>query len=101
VASFFLVGLAIFSDGQAWEWHRALGGGIGFVVLLLNGVVFARSGLKAYRFPAVMLFTLYCLQFVWLQLGEALAIGWVQALHPANAMALAALSVLMARRAVG
>ncbi|WP_455270823.1 DUF6220 domain-containing protein [Rhizobium herbae] len=96
----FLVGLAIFSGGIAWQWHGALGGGIGLVILLLLGTAAVMPGLKSYRFPAAVLFVLYCFQFVWLQLGAALAIGWVQALHPANAMALATLSVLMARRAL-
>ncbi|URK87329.1 DUF6220 domain-containing protein [Rhizobium sp. RCAM05350] len=96
----FLAGLAIFSDGLAWQWHGALGGGIGLVILLLLGVVVFTPGLKGHRSPAVVLFVLYCFQFVWLELGAALAIGWVQALHPANAMALATFSVLMARRAV-
>jgi Family of unknown function (DUF6220) len=96
----FLAGLAIFSDGLAWQWHGALGGGIGLVILLLLGVAVFTPGLKGYRSPATVLFVLYCFQFVWLELGAALAIGWVQALHPANAMALATLSVLMARRAL-
>jgi hypothetical protein len=96
----FLAGLAIFSDSLAWQWHGALGGTIGFVILLLLGTAVFIPGLRDYRSAATVLFILYCFQFVWLELGAALVIGWVQALHPANAMALATLSVLMARRAM-
>ena len=97
----FLAGLAIFSDGIAWEWHRALGGGIGFVILAILVLTFARPALRSYRASSGLLFGLYCMQFVWLGLGEALQSGALQALHPANAMLINMASLFMAERTLG
>ncbi|WP_083637338.1 DUF6220 domain-containing protein [Pararhizobium arenae] len=97
----FLAGLAIFSDGVAWEWHRALGSGIGVVILAMLALAITRPALRHYRLLTTLLFALYCLQFVWLELGEALGSGAIQALHPANALLINIASLFMAERTLG
>lgn len=96
-AQLFLVGLAVFSDGMAWDWHRSLGGAIGGAILLVLVATSIRRDLRRHRRMAALLFALYCFQFIWLGLGEALESGAIRALHAANAMVLATLSVLLAR----
>ena len=95
----FLVGFAVFADGAAWAWHRALGGGIGVVVFAILIVVLVQPRLRPYRRSAILLVMLYCFQFVWLELGEVLESGGIRALHAANAVLLTATSVQLARRA--
>lgn len=97
----FLAGLAIFSDGVAWEWHKALGGGIGVVILAMLGLAIARPAVRSYLLSTGLLFVLYCLQFVWLELGEALGSGTLQALHPANALLINIASLFTAERTLG
>lgn len=97
----FFVGFAVFADGVAWDWHRALGGGIGAVILAMLVTTWLQSSLKGYRSAAAVLLVLYSFQFVWLGLGAVFESGGVRALHAANAMLLTAFSVLIARRAVG
>lgn len=96
----FLAGYAVFSDGSAWDLHREFGGLIGLVILVLLAATAAKPSLRSYRPAATVLFLLFCFQFVWLYLGQALGSGAVQALHPANATLLTAVSVLLARRVV-
>lgn len=91
----FLAGLAIFSSGSLWEVHGAMGGVLGVPILSMVGLVFLRSGLRAHRTSVLLLFVLYCLQFVFVIAGEG--IGFVQALHPTNAIAMTVVSVLLAR----
>lgn len=95
----FFAGYAVFSGGMAWDLHREFGGVIGIVILILLGVTVAKRSLRSHRPAATMLFLLFCFQFVWLYLGQALGSGAVQALHPANATLLTAVSALLARRA--
>lgn len=97
----FFVGFAVFADGVAWDWHRALGGGIGAVILAILVAAWLQPSLRAYRTAAAILLVLYSFQFVWLGLGAVFESGAVRALHAANAMLLTAVSVLIARRTVG
>jgi len=87
----FLAGLAMFSNASLWELHGALG----LPILGMVGLAFLRSGLRAYRTSVLLIFVLYCLQFVFVIAGEG--IGVVQALHPTNAVAITVVSVLLAR----
>ncbi|MFB9948047.1 DUF6220 domain-containing protein [Rhizobium puerariae] len=93
----FLAGLAIFSDGSMWEVHAVMGGVLALPILGLAGLALARPALRAYRLPVILLFALYCLQFVFVIAGEG--IGVIQALHPTNAVAMTVVSVLLARTA--
>lgn len=97
----FLAGLAIFSDSADWEWHRAFGGGIGLVILAMMVLAFTRPALRFYRVSSSLLFGLYCMQFVWLGLGEALQSGALQALHPANAILINIASLFVAEKTLG
>ncbi len=96
----FLAGLAIFSDGAAWDWHKTMGGVVGLPILLQGGLALWQPSLRPYRRATGIVFVLYVLQIVWLMAGEALASGVLQALHPANAVLLTAASVLLAKRAL-
>ncbi|MBP1844699.1 putative membrane protein [Rhizobium petrolearium] len=91
----FLAGLAMFSNASLWELHGAMGGALGLPILGMVGLAFLRSGLRAYRTSVLLIFVLYCLQFVFVIAGEG--IGVVQALHPTNAVAITVVSVLLAR----
>ncbi|WP_105426970.1 DUF6220 domain-containing protein [Neorhizobium tomejilense] len=93
----FLAGLAIFSDSSLWDTHGAFGGMLALPVLGLVGFAFLRPELSSYRASVLLLLGLYGLQFVFVIAGEG--IGFVQALHPANAIAITVVSVLLARSA--
>lgn len=93
----FLAGLAIFSDGSLWDMHGAAGGMLALPILAMVGLAFLRPSLSRYRVSVLMLLGFYCLQLVFVIAGEG--IGFVQALHPANAIAITVVSVLLARSA--
>lgn len=97
----FLAGLAIFSDGVAWEWHKAFGCGIGLLILAMLVLAFIRPALRPYRVSSSLLFGLYCMQFVWLGLGETLQSAVLQALHPANAILINIASLFLAEKTLG
>jgi hypothetical protein len=83
---FLLVGLAVFADGTAWGWHRAVGGALSLAALTLGS-----PGLRAARRPALLLAGFYLMQFGWLGLGAVLSVAEIRALHAVNALAVAAL----------
>jgi len=91
----FLAGLAIFSDGSLWETHAATGGALAVPLLGMVALAFLRLELLRYRVSVLMLLGLHCLQFVFVIAGNG--IGFIQALHPANAIAMTVVSVLLAR----
>ncbi|WEZ82962.1 DUF6220 domain-containing protein [Rhizobium sp. 32-5/1] len=66
----FLAGVAIFSDGTAWEWHRTMGGVTGLPILLLCGLALWQPSLRPYRMATGIVFLLYVLQIVWLTAGR-------------------------------
>jgi hypothetical protein len=88
---FLLVGLAVFADGTAWGWHRAVGGALSFPVLGLAALTLGSPGLRAARRPALLLAGFYLMQFGWLGLGAVLSVAEIRALHAVNALAVAAL----------
>jgi len=93
----FLAGLAIFSDGSLWDMHGAAGGMLALPIFAMVGLAFMWPALSRYRVSVLMLLGFYCLQLVFVIAGER--IGFVQALHPANAIAMTVVSVLLARSA--
>ena len=88
---FLLVGYAVFADGAAWSWHRAVGGVLALPVLGLATLAFAVPAMRAATRPAALLAGFYLMQFGWLALGEALGVPALRALHAVNALAVAAL----------
>lgn len=96
-AQLFLVGLATFGDAGAWQAHKAIGGGLAIPLLALLAWS-CGTRLRRFRGLALLLFGLYCLQFVWLIGGRELGSGAIQALHAANALLLTAVSLLLALR---
>lgn len=95
---FFLVGLAVFSDGAAWDAHRAVGSAVSVPVLGTAAMAAARRDLRAFRGPAFAVLVLYGLQFVWIVAGREAGSGAVQALHAGNAGLLTAASLFLAAR---
>lgn len=75
-----------------------MGGFLALPILGLAILSFARPNLRSFRGSAGLLLLLYVVQVLLIAAGEGN--GIIQALHPANAMAIAALSVLIARSAV-
>ncbi|WP_158693452.1 hypothetical protein [Neorhizobium alkalisoli] len=66
-------------------------------ILGMVALAFLRQELRQYRVSVLMLLGLYCLQFVFVIAGKGIGIGFIQSLHPANAIAMTVVSVLLAR----
>jgi len=97
LAQVYLAGLAIFSDGALWAIHGAVGGAIGVPIIALALMALLSPPLRRHRMLAILLFGLYLLQFVFIIAGEGM--GYMLALHPANAVAITMAAVLLARAA--
>lgn len=93
----YLAGLAIFSDGSLWAVHGAVGGAMGVPIIALLLVAWLSPQLRRHRLLTALLFGLYLLQFVFIIAGEGW--GFLQALHPANAVAITVVAALLARAA--
>ena len=96
----FLVGLGVFSDGAAWALHRAIGGTVAVPALGAFALAALRRDLHDSRGAAALVLILYAMQFVWLIAGREIGSSGVQALHAANAMLLAAMSVRLASHGI-
>lgn len=95
LAQFFLAGLALFQDTAVWAWHAALG----FLLLVPIAVVllasFTVARVRPLRWWSIALVTLYCLQVLWIIVGQGSGSGILQALHPFNAGLLLAASLVL------
>jgi hypothetical protein len=93
-----LVGLAVFSDGAAWNLHKAVGGSVSVPILVMAAMAAGHRDLRPFGRLTLTVLVLYCFQFVWLIAGREIGSGPLQALHAGNAMPLAAASLLLASR---
>jgi len=94
VVEFYLAGSALFG-ATTFQPHRALGVGLAAAILLLLIVaLIARPGRRVVGLAALLL-VLGIVQVVLPSLRTA--VPWVAALHPINAVALAMLTVRIAR----
>ena len=93
---FFLVGLAVFADGGAWELHRTNGGLIALPILIVFVMAFGVESLRSFRGAVGRIVALYVMQYVWLELGEMTGTGVVRALHALNAVFLTGAAVALA-----
>jgi hypothetical protein len=93
----YLAGLAIFLDGSHWALHGAVGGALGVAIIALVLMAWLSPPLRRHRLVTTLLFGLYVLQFVFIIAGEGW--GFLQALHPANAVAITVAAVLLAKEA--
>ncbi len=100
VTQFFLVGLAIFTDGSIWELHGALGGFIALPAGTMLLIGFLNPSMRRLRVLSTAVFGLYALQILWLALGEMTGIGALRAVHAANAALLFLASSLLAHRSI-
>lgn len=91
----YLAGLALFHDRVLWEIHAAAGGALALPILALLLMSWRSRALRAQRWPIALLAALYVLQFAFIMADG----GWAKALHPANAAAITAVAVLIARSA--
>lgn len=97
LAQVYLAGLAIFSDGALWGMHGAVGGAIGVPIIALALMAWLSAPHRRHRMLTTLLFGLYILQFIFIIAGEGM--GFMLALHPANAIAITVAAVLLARAA--
>ncbi len=98
VVQVFLAGLAIFGGPTDWGVHGMFGGVLSLPILALAGLSLWSAG-ASYRRPALLLVLLYLTQVLLVIIGEALALPWLSALHPANALVMLLVAVESWRRA--
>lgn len=97
----FLAGLAIFGGAAGFDLHGAFGGALSLPILALVVLALRRGPARRFLGHAVALLALYILQFVLIITGRETGLPVVSALHPANAVVLTTVAVLLARRAIG
>lgn len=94
LAQFFLAGLALFHDGEAWGVHGMLGSLIGLPVLILAGLPWLSPDLRPLRWWGLALFLVYLVHIL-LAGAAANDMTFVAALHPPNALSLIALNLVL------
>lgn len=97
----FLAGLAVFGGAAGFDLHGAFGGALSLPILALVVLALRRGPARRFLGHTVALLALYILQFVLIISGRDLGLPVVSALHPANAVVLTTVAVLLARRAMG
>lgn len=96
----FLAGLTIFGGPADWGMHGMFGGMLALPILALGGMGLMPSG-AAYRRPALFLALLYVAQVMLVVVGQGLAVSWLAALHPVNALVMLLVAMEAWRRARG
>lgn len=98
VTQVFLIGLSFFT-AAGYEPHIEFGHTFGIIILALFLVaLLARLPLRLILLTA-LLFVLYGLQYVFVNVARGTGAGWVFAFHPVNALAIFWLGLFLARRA--
>lgn len=100
-AQVFLAGLAVFGGAAGFDLHGAFGGALSLPILALVVLALRRGPARRFLGHAAALLVLYILQFVLIVTGRETGLPVISALHPANAVVLTTVAVLLARRAIG